>query len=102
MPKFLVKLADNEYVEWSTVVDAPLTPIMDREQALEHSYRGIRGGREVERRVYAAERVDRTDRNNHSALWLDPEPVEEIIAGNRAGEGETELTLEQLRSEGRA
>jgi hypothetical protein len=102
MPKFLVKLADNEYVEWSTVVDAPVTPVMDREQAIAASYRRIRGGREVERREYAAERVARTDRNGHSALWLDPEPVEEIIAGNRAGEGETELTLEQLRSAGRA
>jgi hypothetical protein len=74
---------------------------MDRQQAVEYSYRLTRGGREVERREFAAERVARTDRNGHSALWFDPEPVEEIIAGNRAGDGETELTLEQLRSEGR-
>ena len=33
MPTWLMKLADDEYVEWSTVVDAPISAIMSRSEA---------------------------------------------------------------------
>lgn len=33
MPTWLMKIGDDEYLEWSTVVDAPVSPIMTRGEA---------------------------------------------------------------------
>ena len=35
MPRWVMKIADDEYVLWSTIVDAPASPILTREQALD-------------------------------------------------------------------
>jgi hypothetical protein len=79
----IVKLADDEYVDWSTVCDAPRSTIMTRTAAVA---------------AFGADRVERTDRNGHS--WLDRPamPPDRVIAGNRAGPNERELNLEQLRT----
>lgn len=84
MPRYLVKLADDEYVEWSTVVDAPVTYIMDRDTAI--GYRD-------------AETVERTDRKGHSAFDMAAMSPDDVVLGNRAGEDEATLSLEQIREE---
>lgn len=92
MPRYIAKLADNEYVEWSTVVDAPVTYIMTRDEMIRH----LDSNREVDRSYEAMERVKRADARGTSCI----SPiisVEELISCNRAGDKETELTLEQIR-----
>lgn len=80
MPRYLVKLADDAYVEWSTVVDAPVSSVMTRADVL----------------LDDPARVMRCDANGHSATWFEPQTVEQLVAGNRAGDGETELSVEEI------
>lgn len=95
MPRFIAKLADDEYVDWSTVVDAPVTDVLTREQMAAYMLReyGEFNAREIE------PRLARTDKNGHSAMWGKAQnlSVEEMILPNRAGEGESSLTMEELR-----
>lgn len=90
-----MKLADEEYVEWSTVVDAPVTYAMTRDEMT--AYLREEYGRQREHETPA--RLDRCDKQGHSALWGQSanETVEEFIRGNRAGPDESEASLEQLR-----
>jgi hypothetical protein len=83
----IVRLADNEYVDWSTVCDAPVTYIVDRAEAVG---------------TWGEERVARADANNHSWLDMPAMAPNRVIAGNRAGKNETELTLAELRREYRS
>lgn len=82
MSRAILRLAANEYIEWSTVVDAPATYIATCEQAVT---------------TWGAERTERADTHAHS--WMDAEPMtpEEAIRGNRSGPGELTLTLDGLR-----
>lgn len=80
MPHYMVKLADDAYVEWSTVVDAPITHVMTRTQAAHDD----------------PERVERCDKNGHSAMWFEAQTAEQLVSGNRAGAGETELSLPEI------
>src|SRR5262245_2894012 len=90
MPRYLVKLDDDAYVEWSTVVDAPVTHVVTRAETIRWNQR--QGCTLPE----AQERTARTDKNGHSAMWFSPESTEQLIAGNRAGEGESELSLAEI------
>lgn len=76
MGRGIVKLAEDEYVEWSSIVDAPVSYVVDRETAVG---------------AWSEERVDRADRNGHS--YRDGFGLE----GNRAGEDERELTRDEIR-----
>lgn len=82
MPKWVVKLADNEYVLWSTVVDSPVSAIFDREEAVEE---------------YGADIIERCDRQITSCTAYGPSSMETFISLNRAGPGECGLTLEAIR-----
>lgn len=71
MPRFFIKLGEDKYILWSTVVDAPVTWTMSREEA-------IREGSEA-----AIARCDET------GVWScrqEPPTVEELLSCNRAGE----------------
>lgn len=52
MPRYIVKLADNEYVEFSTVVEAPVSQIVDRK---------------IARALWGEERIERADTTGCSA-----------------------------------
>lgn len=95
MGKCVAKLADDEYVEWSTVVDAPITYICNREEMKAHL---------LERYGTAGrpdERIARADKRGTS--WIDrEETMEDLVALNRAGDDETELTLGEIREQYRA
>lgn len=83
MPRWIVRLAEDAYVEWSTVVDAPVSMLHTRDEA-------VCG--------WGRDRVERADAHVTScvepAFWYDS--PEEFVAGNRAGPGESELSLDDL------
>jgi len=93
MGRYIVKLTDdgNEWLlEWSTVVDAPVTRGMSRAdfQAYIGREYGSQGLREL------PERLARVDATGTSAL--DVPDVDSVISCNRAGPNETRLTRKQL------
>lgn len=94
MGRCLIKIPDGDrswYLEWSSVVDAPVTYGMSLEEL--HEYIKDEYGREGLHDL--PERLMRVEKYGASALpvrW-----VAEVIACNRAGEGETKLTLTQIR-----
>jgi hypothetical protein len=83
MGRYIAKLGDDAYVDWSTVVDAPVSFILTREEAVAE---------------WSEERVARADHHGTS-IW-DGYPAgstpDEIVRANRAGPNESELTLEQI------
>lgn len=83
MPRYIAKLADDAYVDWSTVVDAPVSWVLNREQAVKE---------------WTEERVERADRNGTSIRDGYPagNTPEEIVEGNRAGPGEKALSVEEI------
>lgn len=97
MARVIFKLEDPRegeepwYLEWSTVVDAPVTYGMRMDEFLEHyqnSYgtEGMRG---------LGERLKRVEANGHSSL-IDEPGLKWINNFNRAGPNETHLTTDQI------
>ena len=89
MSHFIIKLQEW-YFNWSSVVDAPITYRMTLEELtayIQFQY-GEQGAREL------SKRLDRVERKGTSAFLY--ESAEEVISGNRAGENETELTLDEI------
>lgn len=93
MGKYIVKLpcdGIDYYMEWSTVVDAPVTFGMTRKE-FEEYYReeyGESGVRELPTRMDRADATGTSGRLHKSA--------EDAIRWNRAGKDETRLTLDQI------
>lgn len=92
MGRCIVKLADEKYVEWSSIVDAPVTYIFDRKgmkEWLDAQY-GLSSVEENEKRLA------RADKHGTSMLGPHYENVEQFITCNRAGENEEFLTLKEI------
>lgn len=89
MPSVIVKL-DGKYLEWSSVVDAPTTYGMTRD-AFEVWYRDKYGRVSM---VDFERRMARVEAKGTSCM--DASSVDELVAGNRAGVEETELSMEQI------
>jgi hypothetical protein len=93
MPRYIVKLNDGNrdyYLEWSTVVDAPVTfgvSLEEFKQGYQEQY-GTEGMRAL------AERLVRVEKKGTSDLLHGS--VDELLQFNRAGKGETCLTKEQI------
>lgn len=84
MAKFIVKVpfdGVDYYMNWSTVTDSP------------SSY-GLQLNEFIEEHSPCPERMARVDIYGSSSLR--GESMEDIVAGNRAGPGESELSLGQL------
>lgn len=78
MARFLVAVSDDEFLEWSTVVDAPVGRLLSRELAVEG---------------YGDAAVERASAHGTSS----PNRTIESLAGwNRAGPGESHLAWEEL------
>lgn len=89
MPKFIVH-HDGWFFEWSTIVDAPTTEAMRRE-AFEEYYQdqhGKVGMRELPARLERAVKYGTSSMDQMSA--------EDLIAGNRAGDDETEMSFTDI------
>lgn len=101
MGRLIVKLEDEMadgvelYMEWSTVVDAPVSPLLSLEDFREwHNWRHPN--------IDISERLERVAEKGTSSL--DGTTPEELLAFNRAGEGESHLTkgeiIAQYREDG--
>lgn len=98
MPRYIVKLTDsktntNYYLEWSTVVDAPVTYGMSLDEFMRY-YRdayGSEGMKDLPNRLKRVEEKGTSSQIN--------ETVESVIFGNRAGEGETEMSIDEIITE---
>lgn len=88
MPRLILRLAADEYVEWSTVVDAPVSAVLSRKDAIGE---------------FGADKVAIADEHVVS-LWphFQPADAEAFIAANRAGPNEERLSLEEIRQAYRA
>ena len=90
MPRYIVRLSDagrDWYLEWSTVVDAPITYGASLDEFREHyrSEYGEDGMRHLD------ERLRRVAANGTSSQM--GESAEQLISGNRAGDDESELSM---------
>ena len=94
MGRFIVKLMDGAkpyYLEWSTVIDAPVTYGMSLREFREY-YRARYGSSGMEA---LEKRMERVHEKGTSAMIY--ESAEDVVGGyNRAGDGETCLTVEQV------
>lgn len=89
MGRFIVKIEDK-YFEWSTVVDAPVTNGLTREQ-MEHFCRSEYGNLGM---ADFEERMKRVEERGHSLYRNDT--VEDLVGWNRAGPNEECLTLAEI------
>jgi hypothetical protein len=94
MPRYIVRLDDAGiayYLEWSTIVDAPVTSggTLEEFQQYYRDQYGASGRREL------PERLERVNRMGVSWAWREG-TVDDLIRCNRAGAGETCLTREQI------
>ena len=82
----------TRYLLWSTVADAPLTRGMTLKE-LQAYVKQEEGNQGLEKLV---DRLDRVSRHGTSSAVPGAQTPEELTAANRAGPGETELTLDQI------
>jgi hypothetical protein len=83
MGRCIARLAEDEYVEWSTVVDAPVTYIIDRAEAVAE---------------WGEERVARADAKGTSFIE-GPYTLASLLVANRAGPRENQASLEAIRKQ---
>lgn len=88
MARGFIKL-NGMYVIWSTVVDAPITRPMDRDQALKEALFHGWWSRED-----AEQSLRRADDRGVSFAGFDN--LDDLLVANRAGPGETCLTKDEL------
>lgn len=81
MPRYIAKLADDAYVECSTIVDAPTSWIVTRTEAV---------------RQWTTDRVARADTYGTSLYDMPAQTPDQIVAGNRAGDHEEELSAAEI------
>jgi hypothetical protein len=96
MGRFICKVTDPQdnkdyYLEWSTVVDAPVTWGMTLEK-FEEYYREEYGRRSMD--FEFIERMDRVEKKGTSSRLDDS--FDDVISCNRAGKNDTNLTKEQI------
>lgn len=90
MPRYICH-HDGKFFEWSTVVDAPVTHAMTREEFEEH-YRFQYGQSAMSE---FPERMRRAIAHGCSAR-PSPMSLADLFSGNRAGDGETEATFDEI------
>lgn len=94
MPRYIVKLSDGSdswYMEWSTIVDAPVSDGMSLEDFRKY-YRDMYGSYEygsLEDRLARVEEKGTSALNGYAS-------ADEVISWNRAGPRETKLTKAQI------
>ncbi len=94
MGRCIVKVGEGEYLIWSSIVDAPVSWIGDREYIVDCVRRefGEAGVRTLD------QSLARADEQGHSALEpYASKSAEEFVRGNRAGDGEKELSFAEIR-----
>jgi hypothetical protein len=82
----LIHLGNNDYIEWSTVVDAPVGYTLNRAEVVMACFG-----------ANASDRIERLDRNGHTWRDLPAQTPQQLVSCNRAGPRECCLTLAALR-----
>ena len=86
-----MKLPDERFVEWSTVVDAPVTYSMSQEELTKWHRE------EFGRRDHEANFQDRLQRTIESGTSLrPPQSAKDAVVGNLAGVDEAEISLDEI------
>lgn len=92
MPKYIIKLTDENtqkdyYLEWSTIVDAPVTYGMTVDEFKEYykEYNGLNGMSELEARLERAEK-------NGTSGYPPFDNLNDLIKNNHAGDTGNELS----------
>lgn len=96
MPRYIIKMerdGEERYLEWSTIVDAPVTYGMGYDEFLEY-YRDEYGAHSMDGLLGEHGRMRRVRAHGTSARM--DESVHQTIAHNRAGDGETELDFDGI------
>lgn len=96
MPTYILKINDKRfeqdyYLEWSTVVDAPVTRGMSKQDFIDY-YLAKHGMNEVEE---LTQRLKRVEKQGSSCLQ-DTNGIEHYFDFNRAGENEKTLGKEAI------
>lgn len=89
MPRFIIKL-EGYYLEWSTIVDAPVTSGMslaEFKKYIRDEY-GREGIRELDQRLVRVESFG-------TSLYT-PQTPQDAVLCNNAGPGESELTFDEI------
>lgn len=92
MPHYILRIKTVKgprYIDWSTIVDAPVSGALTRAEIKEH-WKSRYGSTSAD----IATRLKDADR--YGTDCLDHSPIARVIAGNRAGPRESELTLAQI------
>ena len=92
MPRYIVKMERgglSRYMEWSTIVDAPITRVMSLEEFKQHHQEEY-GRRGV---AYFDDRMARVEKTGTSAYGDD---LEDLWRCNRAGDKESHLTKDEI------
>jgi len=96
LPRYIVKINPttdpdgDRYLEWSTVVDAPVTYGMTLDEFKDY-YRSEYGADGMRR---LPERLERVEKKGLSAI--DYSNLNELLVANRAGPNETYLTTKEI------
>lgn len=88
MAKFIVKLEENKYVQWSTVTDSPETNVLTKDEILEFMKTHDRTGENVAERFKRVETQGTSSTLGHSA--------DDLLSCNRAGPDEVTLSKQEL------
>jgi hypothetical protein len=88
MPHYIIKIKDR-YLEWSTIVDAPVTygMTLDELKSYIKSEYGTQGLADLPNRL---KRVEGTGTSSFVST------LQNTLDGNRAGENETTLTIDEI------
>ena len=92
MPTYICKFQDGDncyYLEWSTIVDAPVTSGMSLEE-FQNYYKENYGTKGLEDLPFRLHRVEERGTSNPY------ESLDSLISFNRAGENESYLTKEEI------
>ncbi len=89
MPHYTLKLGEDQYLEWSTIVDAPITNILSRKEII-----SFLKTRYPDKEVLINKRLNLVDEVGTS---IENYSVEQIIKYNRAGEDEKSISLEEIK-----
>jgi len=97
MSRYIIKLTDKKtkkdyYLEWSTIVDAPVTWGMTLKEFKKY-YKAQYGRAGLDELPSRLQRVEATGTSSMHKLT-----AEDCIAGNRAGKKEVHLTYEEIVS----
>jgi len=94
MPRYIVKMEKDgveAYMEWSTIVDAPVTYLMPLEEFKDY-YRDEYGRHGMNDLGDRMGRVEETGISAHDGVCV----LKTLWSYNRAGSGETQLTKDEI------